>query len=60
MDIGLFRGLLTVTLMVLFIGLWVRSWTRGRRGDYDEAERLPLEEDQELPPTTESNKERYS
>lgn len=59
MDMGMIRGLLTVALMVLFIGLWFRSWSRGRRDDYREAEQLPLQDDTR-PPATDSEKEQYS
>lgn len=59
MDMGLVRGLLTLALMILFIGLWVRSWSRQRSEDYREAERLPLEED-DRPPPANSKKEQTS
>jgi cytochrome c oxidase cbb3-type subunit IV len=44
MDIGVFRGLVTGTLLVLFIALVVWAWSRSRREQFDAAARLPLEE----------------
>lgn len=49
MDIGLFRGLVTVTLLVLFIALCVWTWSRKRNTEFDAAAQLPLE-DGEHPP----------
>ena len=47
MDIGTFRGLVTGALLVLFIGLVVWAWSKSRRQQFDEAARLPLEDDGE-------------
>ena len=47
MDIGTFRGLLTVVLMLLFIGLVLWAFSRRRKEDFDRAARLPLDEDGE-------------
>jgi cytochrome c oxidase cbb3-type subunit 4 len=55
MDIGLIRGLITVTLLALFIGLWFWSWSRKRQPEYEAASQLPLEEDTDHPPA--DNKE---
>jgi cytochrome c oxidase cbb3-type subunit IV len=44
MDIGVFRGLVTGTLLVLFIGLVVWAWSKSRREQFDAAARLPLED----------------
>jgi cytochrome c oxidase cbb3-type subunit 4 len=46
MDIGTFRGVITVVLMMLFIALVVWAFSRRRKKDFDEAARLPLEEDE--------------
>lgn len=45
MDIGLFRGLTTVILLILFIGLWFWSWSKKRGAEYEAASRAPLEDD---------------
>ena len=54
MDIGLVRGLITVILLVLFIGLWIFSWSKKRGKVYEAASQLPLEDDSHPP---EDNKE---
>ena len=46
MDIGVFRGLVTGTLLVLFIGLVVWAWSKSRREQFDAAARLPLEDEE--------------
>lgn len=45
MDIGTFRGLLTAILMLLFIGVVLWAFSRRRKKDFDEAAKLPLDED---------------
>ena len=45
MDINTIRGLLTVVLMVAFIGVWIWAWSKRRKQDFDETAALPLEED---------------
>jgi cytochrome c oxidase cbb3-type subunit 4 len=45
MDIGVFRGLLTAVLMLLFIGVVFWAYSRRRKDDFDQAARLPLDED---------------
>jgi len=57
MDIGIVRGLLTVALMILFIGVWAWSFSRRRRNDFDRAAQMPLE-DGDNPPSLNANKER--
>jgi cytochrome c oxidase cbb3-type subunit IV len=47
MDIGVFRGLVTGTLLVLFIALVVWAWSKSRREHFDAAARLPLEDTEE-------------
>jgi cbb3-type cytochrome oxidase subunit 3 len=43
--IGVVRGILTLTLLLLFIGLAVWAWGRSRQGVFDEMARLPLDDD---------------
>jgi cytochrome c oxidase cbb3-type subunit 4 len=45
MDIGTFRGLVTAVLLGLFVWLFVWAFSKSRRAAFDEAARLPLEED---------------
>jgi len=38
-------GIVTAALLVLFIGGWIWAWNPKHKRDFDEAARLPLEED---------------
>ena len=42
-------GIVTVILLVLFIGGWIWAWSPRRKRDFDEAAQLPLADD-EVPP----------
>lgn len=44
MDIGVFRGLVTGMLLVLFVSLIAGAWSKSRREQFDAAARLPLED----------------
>lgn len=57
MDMGTFRGLLTLAIFVLFLGLWAWSWSRKRKPEYDAAAQMPLAEDDGIPPGKEFEKE---
>jgi cytochrome c oxidase cbb3-type subunit 4 len=46
LSLGLVRALLTLTLFIAFIGLWVWAWRGERRKDFDAAALLPLQDDQ--------------
>jgi cytochrome c oxidase cbb3-type subunit 4 len=43
--IGVIRGILTLTLLLLFIGLAVWAWGKSRKSVFDEMARLPLDDD---------------
>jgi cytochrome c oxidase cbb3-type subunit 4 len=45
MDIGMFRGIVTGTLLVLFVWLLAWAWSKARKPAFDAAARVPLEED---------------
>jgi cytochrome c oxidase cbb3-type subunit 4 len=45
MEIGTIRGLLTLVLMLAFIGLVVWAYSRRRKADFDEAAQMPLRDD---------------
>lgn len=45
MDINTFRGLVTLVVMLAFVGIWIWAWSRHRRKDFDRMASLPLEED---------------
>lgn len=48
MSLAMFHALLTVVMMVAFIALIVWAWSGKRRRAFDEAARLPLEDDDEV------------
>ena len=45
MDIDTFRGIVTAVLLGLFIWLVVWAWSRARKPAFDDAARLPLEDE---------------
>ena len=45
MDPGTWRGLFTALMLLLFVGIWAWAWSSRRKREFDEAARLPLEED---------------
>ena len=46
MDAGTWRGIFTVIMFVLFIGLWIWAWSSKRKADFDEAAQLPFDDDE--------------
>jgi cytochrome c oxidase cbb3-type subunit 4 len=44
MDIGTVRGILTVFVMLAFIGLVFWAYSRRRKADFDEMAQLPFNE----------------
>ena len=53
MSMPFFHGLWTAVLLVIFIGIVVWAWSRKRKKDFDEAARLPLDDDK---PVTEAER----
>ena len=53
-DMGIFRGVLTAVLMILFIGLVLWAYSRRRHADFEAAARLPLGDDRAPPTSTEN------
>ncbi len=45
MDVNLMRSVITAVLFVVFIGIVLWAWGRGRRADFEAAARLPLDDD---------------
>jgi cytochrome c oxidase cbb3-type subunit 4 len=60
MDIGTVRGLLTLAILILFLAIWAWSWSRKRQADFEAASKLPLDEDNGLPPVNGYKKEHRS
>jgi cytochrome c oxidase cbb3-type subunit 4 len=42
MDMPTLRGILTLVLMLAFLGVVVWAWSSRRKQDFEEAARLPL------------------
>jgi cytochrome c oxidase cbb3-type subunit 4 len=47
MDINTIRGVLTVILMIAFLGLIIWAWSSKRKDAFDKLSQMPLEEDDE-------------
>ena len=45
MDMGIVRGIITFLVLVLFLSIWAWSFSRNRRSEYDDAARMPLDDD---------------
>lgn len=45
MDHGTLSGIVTALLILMFIGVIAWAWNGRRRKDFEEAARLPLDED---------------
>ena len=45
MNMPLFHSLFTIVLMVIFIGITVWAYSSSRKQDFDDASRLPLDDD---------------
>ena len=56
MDINDLRGLVTVLMMIAFIGVWVWAWSRKRNKDFNEAANLPFADEVEHRHSVEKNK----
>lgn len=42
---GNFAGVITVVLMVVFIGIWIWAWRARHKRVFDRMARLPMEDD---------------
>jgi cytochrome c oxidase cbb3-type subunit IV len=56
-EIGTWRGLWTLALMIVFVAICAWAWSRRRRRDFEEAANLPLEEEMRGPGSTPDNGE---
>lgn len=49
-------GVVTVILMLTFIGIWIWAWRKKHKRVFDRMARLPLEDDSKIPdPSTEED-----
>jgi len=45
MTISMFHSFWTIGVLVIFIGIIIWAYSKRRRSDFDEAARIPLEDD---------------
>lgn len=57
MDPNIIRGAILIALIVGFIGMWAWAWSKKRQPEFEQAARLPLEEDFAGAPQREDDKE---
>jgi len=57
MDINTIRGVLTIILMIAFLGLVVWAWSSKRKETFDKLSQMPLEEDDGQAPENDSRSE---
>ncbi|QEA39048.1 cbb3-type cytochrome c oxidase subunit 3 [Pistricoccus aurantiacus] len=50
MDLGTFRGITTLLIMIAFIGVVIWAYSKRRKKDFDEAANLPFADEEELHP----------
>lgn len=55
MELGTLSGLITLAMMIIFIGIVIWAYSSKRKKDFDEAARLPLDAEQNN--TSESKRE---
>jgi cytochrome c oxidase cbb3-type subunit 4 len=58
MEINDVRSAMTVIMFLVFLGIVVWAWSSKRRGAFDEAARLPFEEDEAMVPGEQRNASR--
>ena len=57
MDINIIRGVLTIVLIIAFLGLVVWAWSSKRKETFDKLSQIPLEEDDGQAPENDSRSE---
>lgn len=45
MSSGEFNGVITILMMVLFIGIWIWAWRKRHKKVFDHMAALPMEDD---------------
>lgn len=45
MSSAMFHSYYTVVLFIIIVGIWAWAWSSRRKRDFDEASRLPLDDD---------------
>jgi cytochrome c oxidase cbb3-type subunit IV len=44
---GNFAGVMTIILMVIFIGIWIWAWRKKHKNVFDQLAAIPMEDDLE-------------
>jgi cytochrome c oxidase cbb3-type subunit 4 len=47
MDVHDVRGLITLVVMLTFIGVWAWAWSKKRKKDFEEAANLPFRDEED-------------
>lgn len=55
MDINDLRSIFTTVSFLIFVGIVVWAWSKRNRADFEEAARLPFEDDQSAARTRETS-----
>lgn len=55
MDINDLRGIITVTTLFAFLGIWVWAWSSRRKAEFKASAELPLEDDNYITDDTREN-----
>nr|WP_300306795.1 cbb3-type cytochrome c oxidase subunit 3 [Halomonas sp.] len=58
MDIGTFRGVITAILLIAFVGLVIWAYSGRRRQSFDEAARLPFDDEPTAQPRPEDHQDK--
>lgn len=56
MDSPVYQGVMLILMLIAFIGIWVWAWSHKRKEVFDQASRLPLEEDEDAGPAHEEHR----
>ena len=48
MDYNLLQAVWTIIVMVIFIGIFIWAWGRKKKKKFDEASRIPLDDDESI------------
>ncbi len=48
MDTGTLQGLATLAALLAFVGVIAWAWSARRKGNFDAAARMPLEDDRDM------------
>ncbi|WKE67330.1 cbb3-type cytochrome c oxidase subunit 3 [Gallaecimonas kandeliae] len=57
MDLQIIRGLITLLLLVIFIGIFLWAYSSRRKQAFDEAANLVFEDDTKAPPKEQESKQ---